>query len=78
MINKISKILFAFLFVMGLQSANAQTIRIASVSGPDHHHNKALNWFADKVNKQNIGVTFKVLSAYFALRSSTIGFRIAK
>ena len=62
MINKISKILFAFLFVMGLQSANAQTIRIASVSGPDHHHNKALNWFADKVNKQNIGVTFKVLS----------------
>ena len=62
MINKISKVLLALLFVIGLQSANAQTIRIASVSGPDHHHNKALNWFADKVNKQNIGVTFKVLS----------------
>lgn len=62
MINKISKILFAFLFVMSLQAANAQTIRIASVSGPAHHHNKALNWFADKVNKQNLGVTFKVLS----------------
>ena len=30
------------------------TIRIASVSGPSHHHNVALNWFADKVNKQNI------------------------
>ena len=62
MINKISKVLLALLFVIGLQSANAQTIRIASVSGPDHHHNKALNWFADKVNKQNIGITFKVLS----------------
>jgi tripartite ATP-independent transporter DctP family solute receptor len=47
---------------MSLQAANAQTIRIASVSGPAHHHNKALNWFADKVNKQNLGVTFKVLS----------------
>ena len=34
------------------------TIRIASVSGPSHHHNVALNWFADKVNKQIIGVTF--------------------
>ena len=38
------------------------TIRIASVSGPSHHHNTALNWFADKVNKQKIGVTFKVMS----------------
>ena len=38
------------------------TIRIASVSGPSHHHNVALNWFADKVNKQKIGVTFKVMA----------------
>ena len=30
--------------------------------GPSHHHNTALNWFADKVNKQKIGVTFKVMS----------------
>ena len=38
------------------------TIRIASVSGPSHHHNVAGNWFADKVNKQKIGVTFKVMA----------------
>merc|ERR1712072_669606 len=59
----ITKILVTLLFVLSFTSyANSQTIRIASVSGPSHHHNTALNWFADKVNKQNIGVTFKVLS----------------
>jgi len=63
MFNKITKILVTLLFVLSFTSyANSQTIRIASVSGPSHHHNTALNWFADKVNKQNIGVTFKVLA----------------
>ena len=62
MFNKITKILVTLLFVLSFTNASAQTIRIASVSGPSHHHNTALNWFADKVNKQNIGVTFKVLS----------------
>ena len=35
MINKYQNT-FSSSFVLGLQSANAQTIRIASVSGPDH------------------------------------------
>ena len=39
------------------------TIRIASVSGPSHHHNVALNWFADKVNKQKIGDISMLLKA---------------
>ena len=53
MFNKITKILVTLLFVLSFTSyANSQTIRIASVSGPSHHHNTALNWFADKINKQ--------------------------
>ena len=54
----------SFLLTLGLFSFSYAdtTIRIASVSGPSHHHNVALNWFADKVNKQKIGVTFKVMA----------------
>ena len=54
----------SFLLTLGLFNFSyaETTIRIASVSGPSHHHNVALNWFADKVNKQKIGVTFKVMA----------------
>jgi tripartite ATP-independent transporter DctP family solute receptor len=64
MIKKITKIFVTILFLTSISSLSFAdtTIRIASVSGPSHHHNTALNWFADKVNKQKIGVTFKVLS----------------
>jgi tripartite ATP-independent transporter DctP family solute receptor len=64
MIKKITKIFVTILFLTSISSFSfaETTIRIASVSGPSHHHNTALNWFADKVNKQKIGVTFKVLS----------------
>ena len=40
----------------------AETIRIASVSGPSHHHNKALKRFAEQVNNRNIGLTLRVLA----------------
>ena len=62
--NKITKIFVTFLLILGFSNLSfaETTIRIASVSGPSHHHNTALNWFADKVNKQKIGVTFKVMS----------------
>ena len=64
MIRKITKVFVTLLFVLSISStAFAETtIRIASVSGPSHHHNTALNWFADKINKQKIGVNIKVLS----------------
>ena len=64
MIKKITKIFVTILFLTSISNLSfaETTIRIASVSGPSHHHNTALNWFADKVNKQKIGVTFKVLS----------------
>ena len=64
MIKKITKIFVTILFLTSISSLSfaETTIRIASVSGPSHHHNTALNWFADKVNKQKIGVTFKVMS----------------
>ena len=64
MIKKITKIFVTILFLTSISSLSFAdtTIRIASVSGPSHHHNTALNWFADKVNKQKIGVNFKVMS----------------
>jgi TRAP-type C4-dicarboxylate transport system substrate-binding protein len=54
MIKKITKIFVTILFLTSISSLSfaETTIRIASVSGPSHHHNTALNWFADKINKQ--------------------------
>ena len=37
------------------------TLRIASVTGPAHHHNVAMRWFADRVAKRNVGLELKVL-----------------
>jgi len=37
------------------------TIRVASVTGPSHHHNVSLRWFADRVAKDNVGLTIEVL-----------------
>src|SRR6266571_5018803 len=44
------------------KSARAQTvIRIASVTGPQHHHNVALRWFADRVMNDDKNLSIKVL-----------------
>ena len=37
------------------------TIRVASVTGPSHHHNIALRWFADRVAEDNVGLKIEVL-----------------
>ena len=37
------------------------TIRVASVTGPAHHHNVALRWFADRVAEKNVGLNIEVL-----------------
>ncbi|MDE0524913.1 MAG: TRAP transporter substrate-binding protein [Boseongicola sp.] len=37
------------------------TIRIASVTGPAHHHNVALRWFADRVAARDVGLAIEVL-----------------
>lgn len=37
------------------------TIRVASVTGPSHHHNVALRWFADRVAARDVGLTIQVL-----------------
>lgn len=44
-------------------SALAQdtTIRVASVTGPAHHHNISLRWFADRVASRDMGITIEVL-----------------
>ena len=64
MINKITKIFVTLFFILSSTATvfAETTIRIASVSGPSHHHNTALKWFADKINKQKIGLNIKVLS----------------
>lgn len=59
---KLSAIIFVILINLTGNSFSQTLIRIASVSGPTHHHNVALNWFAERVNKQNIGIEFKVFS----------------
>ena len=76
MFNKITKILVTLLFVLSFTSyANAQTIRIASVSGPSHHHNTALNWFADKLNKQlKIGLLVSDMMLKLGLLGTIVGF----
>ncbi|WP_264214298.1 TRAP transporter substrate-binding protein [Leisingera thetidis] len=37
------------------------TIRVASVTGPSHHHNVSLRWFADRVAARDAGLTIQVL-----------------
>lgn len=41
--------------------AQDTTIRIASVTGPAHHHNVSLRWFADQVAARNAGLKIEVL-----------------
>ena len=42
-------------------SAADVSIRVASVTGPAHHHNLSLRWFADRVAARNVGVKIDVL-----------------
>lgn len=37
------------------------TLRIASVTGPSHHHNVALRWFADRIAARDVGLDLQVL-----------------
>ena len=37
------------------------TLRVASVTGPSHHHNVSLRWFAERVAARKIGVKIEVL-----------------
>lgn len=37
------------------------TIRVASVTGPSHHHNVSLRWFADQVAARAVGLNVEVL-----------------
>lgn len=37
------------------------TIRVASVTGPSHHHNVSLRWFAERVAARDVGLTIEVL-----------------
>jgi len=37
------------------------TVRVASVTGPSHHHNVALRWFADRVAAREAGLSIEVL-----------------
>ena len=41
--------------------ADDVTLRVASVTGPSHHHNVALRWFADRVEGRGVGLTIEVL-----------------
>ena len=38
-----------------------KTIRVASVTGPSHHHNVSLRWFADQVAARDAGLKIEVL-----------------
>ncbi|MBO6510688.1 MAG: TRAP transporter substrate-binding protein [Roseibium sp.] len=38
-----------------------KTIRVASVTGPSHHHNISLRWFADQVAARDVGLNIEVL-----------------
>lgn len=42
-------------------AAQDTTIRVASVTGPSHHHNVSLRWFADQVAARDVGLTIEVL-----------------
>lgn len=37
------------------------TIRVASVTGPSHHHNVSLRWFAEQVATRDVGLNIEVL-----------------
>ncbi len=37
------------------------TIRVASVTGPAHHHNVSLRWFAEQVAARDVGLNIEVL-----------------
>ncbi|MDF2183979.1 TRAP transporter substrate-binding protein [Grimontia hollisae] len=41
--------------------AEEKIIRVASVTGPSHHHNVALRWFADEIAKEDVGLKINVL-----------------
>ena len=41
--------------------AQDTTIRVASVTGPSHHHNVSLRWFADQVAARDVGLSIEVL-----------------
>lgn len=41
--------------------AEDTTIRVASVTGPSHHHNVSLRWFADQIASRDVGLTIEVL-----------------
>lgn len=43
------------------QALAETTIRVASVSGPAHHHNVSLRWFAEQVAARDAGLTIEVL-----------------
>lgn len=54
----------AGLLTMGAFAAPAAadtTIRVASVTGPSHHHNVSLRWFAEEVAKRDVGLNIEVL-----------------
>ena len=48
-------------FSATLAMAQDTTIRVASVTGPSHHHNVSLRWFADQVAARNVGLNIEVL-----------------
>ncbi len=41
--------------------AEDTTIRVASVTGPSHHHNVSLRWFADRIADRDVGLRIEVL-----------------
>jgi TRAP-type transport system periplasmic protein len=41
--------------------AQDTTIRVASVTGPSHHHNISLRWFGEQVAARDVGLTIEVL-----------------
>ena len=49
--------------ISAIEPAFAQDtrIRVASVTGPSHHHNVALRWFAEQVAARKVGLTIDVL-----------------
>ena len=42
-------------------AADEITLRVASVTGPSHHHNVSLRWFADRVAARDAGIKIEVL-----------------
>jgi tripartite ATP-independent transporter DctP family solute receptor len=52
----------ASLLMPSVEAGEKVTLRIASVSGPQHHHNDALRWYAERVAKRTSGgLDLKVL-----------------